>query len=70
MTPDQKAYFKQHLQYVRNTGGCVSVPIFDDDWEPIGPKLREDLRVAGLINIRGTSITLTESGETALVDGS
>lgn len=70
MTPELKAYYKQHLQYIRNTGGCVSVPIFDEDWEPIGPKLREDLIREGLISVRGTAISLTTEGEMALADGS
>lgn len=70
MTPELKAFYKQHMHYIRNAGGCVSVSIFDDDWEPIGPKLRTDLQAEGLINVRGSSITLSEAGELALQDGS
>lgn len=36
-------YLKQYVQYVLNTGGNVDVAGFDDDWEPIGPRLRADL---------------------------
>lgn len=69
MTPEQKAYYKQHLQYIRNIGGCVSVAIFDEDWDPVGPKLRASLSAEGLINVRGSSITLSDAGELAVADG-
>jgi hypothetical protein len=38
-----KPYLVQYLKYVQNTGGNVTVAGFDDDWEPIGPRLREEL---------------------------
>lgn len=39
------------LEYVRNAGGSPSVDWFDEDHEPIGPSLREDLIKAGMIKV-------------------
>lgn len=32
------------LQYLLNTGESVNAAQFDDDYEPIGPMLREDIK--------------------------
>lgn len=39
MTPTAK----QAIQYVINTGGNCTVAIFDEDHEPIGPELRQEI---------------------------
>ncbi len=40
----------EYVDYIRNTGR-VPLPIvmFDEDWEPIGPRVRADLVAAGLV---------------------
>lgn len=38
-----RADLVQYLQYIYNTGGNCTIAIFDDDWEPIGPKVRAEL---------------------------
>lgn len=43
-------YLRKYVDYIRNTGQVpLKVADFDDDWEPIGPQLRQDLQIAGLI---------------------
>jgi hypothetical protein len=42
-------YYQIYLDYIRNTGGYPTIFQFDDDWEPIGPKVREDMKKLGLI---------------------
>lgn len=41
--------FKQYLDYIENTGGNPKVEHFDEDFEPIGPMVRRDMLVNGLI---------------------
>lgn len=54
-------YLKQYVQYIRNT---ANVPLktehFDDDWEPIGPKLRRELLAIGWIAEAADGIRLTD----------
>lgn len=61
------AHLIQYLKYMRATGQS-SVPNdwFDDDHEPIGPTLRQDLVHAGYVIDNGASLTMTEAGEAAL----
>ena len=40
---------EQHLRYIRNPGGNPPIEWFDSDWEPIGPKVRQAMKDAGLI---------------------
>jgi hypothetical protein len=40
---------KKALDYIQNAGGSPKIEWFDDDHEPIGPRLREDMKDAGLI---------------------
>ncbi len=42
-------YYKKYLEAIRYN---PTVAQFDDDWEPIGPKVRADLLTAGLIEER------------------
>lgn len=50
--------YKQYLDYIRNTGGKPKVEHFDEDWEPIGPMLRKDMKAAGLIVEKDGFITI------------
>lgn len=62
------SYLSQYLQYIVNTGG-VNADQFDDDWAPIGPRLRDDLKAKGWMTESSTdhSLTLTPEGEAARV---
>ena len=53
------------LQYVVNAGGNATAETLDDDFEPIGPQLRERLMPALLTTIAGR-LALTEAGKAAL----
>jgi len=55
----------QAMRYVVNTGGAPDISRFDDDHDPIGPNLRDDLLNAGLIEIKSV-ITLTAAGKERL----
>lgn len=44
--PTLHAQALQSLVYVRNTGGLATVENFDEDFEPIGPALREQVMPA------------------------
>lgn len=54
------------IQYVRNTGGCATVAQFDDDHEPIGPKLREKIMPTFVVENISGHLFLTEAGKTLL----
>jgi hypothetical protein len=56
------------LQYIQNTGGIVSIKNFDEDHEPIGPSLRNDLWKNELIehSMGGTMISLSSKGRIAV----
>lgn len=41
--------YQKYLEYIKNTGGSPSITQFDDDWEPIGPRVREDMKRLGLV---------------------
>jgi hypothetical protein len=51
---------KRALEYIRNTGYGATVEQFDDDHEPIGPQLREDLRKFITVNRFGKLDYTTE----------
>ena len=40
---------KRALEYISNTGGSPNITQFDEDHEPIGPMLREQLKDAQLV---------------------
>lgn len=50
--------YKIYLDYIQNTGGSPLIDWFDDDWEPIGPQVRTDMRRAGLIKEKDGKILL------------
>lgn len=58
----------QYLQYVHNTGGNVTVAGFDEDWEPIGPKLRADLMPTYIVEKSNGKLDLTELGMVELLE--
>jgi hypothetical protein len=41
--------FDQYMAYIDNTGGSPTIEQFDDDWEPIGPMLRAEMKAENLI---------------------
>lgn len=57
---------KRALQYIENTGGEISVAAFDDDHEPIGPLLRQDLVPKFAAEVNG-KLSLTVEGHQAIV---
>ena len=44
-----KDKYKQYLQYIKNTGTNPDISWFDEDFEPIGPTIREEMVSANLI---------------------
>ena len=38
-----KAYYRRYVDYILKAGGSPTITWFDDDWSPIGPKVRKDL---------------------------
>ncbi len=58
----QNSYYKQYLDYIKNTGGSPLIEHFDYDWEPIGPLVRRDLKQDILIYERDGKIFLVEGG--------
>ena len=57
--------YQNYVAYIRNVGSGDSVAVycFDEDWEPIGPKLRHDMTKAGLIVEDKGFIFLKEKAE-------
>ena len=49
---------KRAIEYIKNTEDNPKVAWFDEDHEPIGPMLREQLIKAGLIRIVDGKIEL------------
>lgn len=43
--------FDKYIQYIKNTGEKCMVDWFDEDWEPIGPRIRYNMKEDGLIKI-------------------
>lgn len=58
-------FLDRYVQYIKNT---AQVPLktahFDEDWEPVGPMVREKLVAAGFITESDGGILLTERGQT------
>lgn len=52
---------QKYIDYIRNTG-LVPVPtaFFDDDFEPIGPRVRERMVREGLITVATDGIRIVE----------
>ena len=41
--------YEKYLEYIGNVDGGPLIEWFDEDWEPIGPVLRKQMKQAGLI---------------------
>jgi len=52
---------KKYIDYIKRSGGNPKIEWFDEDWEPIGPTLREDMKSKGLIKEVDGKIYLVES---------
>ncbi len=59
-------YYKQYLEYIRNTGGSPTKQMFIEDWEPIGQAVIDDLLRLKLIMIKDNKIVLTDQGRKEL----
>ena len=57
---------KQYLEYVDNTGGNGDIARFDDDWEPIGPMVRQELMPVYIQENEDGKLFVTEAGRKAL----
>ena len=33
----------KYVDYIKNVGGNIKTKDFDEDWEPIGPRIRKEL---------------------------
>jgi hypothetical protein len=40
---------QKYVDCIKNAGDSYTISQFDDDWEPAGPMIREDLIKAGLV---------------------
>jgi len=56
----------EKLQYIKNTGGNVTIEGFDDDWDPIGPMLRKELMPEYIIEGPNCRLQLTTAGHEEL----
>lgn len=54
-------HLNQYVQYIKNT---AAVPLqtawFDEDWEPVGPMVREQMVKANLITVAEDGIRLVQ----------
>jgi hypothetical protein len=55
---------KRAVEYIRNTGETATIAQFDDDHEPIGPMLRQDIRE--YFSVVDGVMKLTDAGRSAL----
>ena len=53
---------KKYLEYVRNTGGQATINNFDDDWEPIGPMVRQEIIPRYVVEDANHNLVLTHEG--------
>ena len=49
MNTSPEAVLEAACEYIRNAGGSPTIAHFDEDHEPVGPMLREELKEAGLV---------------------
>jgi len=40
--------YTKYIEYIKNTGGNPKIEWFDEDWEPIGPSVRQRMAELGL----------------------
>ena len=54
------AYLQKYIDYIRNTGlDPLPIEYFDEDWDPIGPKVRRDLVNKGFVSEVSGGLSLT-----------
>lgn len=51
-------HLQKYADYIANTGGTPTIEEFDEDWEPIGPKVRRELRMTGVAEERHGLLSL------------
>lgn len=49
----------KYIEYIKNINGALIVEWFDEDWEPIGPDIRNEMQLCGIIKIEDGIITLS-----------
>lgn len=55
---------KPYVVYIRNTAQRpLAISAFDEDWDPIGPRIRADLLAQELIEEADGALMLTAKGE-------
>jgi hypothetical protein len=60
-------HLRRYVEYIHNTGQRpLSCAAFDEDWEPVGPRVRDEMRALGLIEAWGGALMLTDKGEALL----
>jgi hypothetical protein len=52
----------KYVQYMKNVGGRISIGAFNDDWEPIGGILLDNLINNGDVIIEDLQVVLVEKG--------
>lgn len=40
--------YEKYKQYLKNVGGPITTEVFDTDWEPIGPMIRQQMIIDGI----------------------
>jgi len=50
--------YTKYLEYIENVGQPCTPEMFDEDWEPIGPTVRDEMVKLHLIEIEGGFITI------------
>lgn len=52
-------HLQKYVEYIKNTGhDPLPVAYFDEDWEPIGPKVRAHMEEAKLITVSTDGVRL------------
>jgi hypothetical protein len=54
---------RKYVEYIRNTAqDPLPIALFDEDWDPAGPMVREQLQKLGLAEEQNGGLVLTETG--------
>ena len=56
----KEARYAMYIQYISNVGGRISTDRFDDDREPIGPRVRADMVKDGFAKEEDGHISLLQ----------
>ena len=61
---DIHSAMKKYCEYLVNVGRPLAVEDFDEDWEPVGPTIRNDLFYLGLVvKDEDGKLSLTDPGK-------